>query len=157
MESRPGCTASPSLLSILSFLNTDPKASAVDPAAPKGEHELHLENATGRVATFRENERGLFEIVENVVMPDTHVENTLAYKLLAHVFEENANAVCSDTDQQSPSAYFSSLPEYDLRLHESELRLTEPAAYQLSASFKERYADYIMTACMPAMSASAPS
>jgi hypothetical protein len=97
------------------------------------------------VATFRENERGLFEIVEAAATSDTYVENTLAYGLLAHVFEENASAFCSDTDVQSASAYFSSLPEYNAKLHESELRLTgaEPAAYQLSATFKERYADYL--------------
>jgi len=143
VESPPGCTPSPSLLSIPSFLNSDPTASAVAPAAPKGEHELHLANATGRVATFRENERGLFEIVEAAAPSDTHVENTLAYGLLAHVFEENAHAFCSDTDVQSASAYFSSLPEYNPTLHESELLLTEPATYQLSATFKERYADYL--------------
>ncbi len=55
------------------------------------------------------------------------------------MFEENA----SDTDVQSASVYLSSLPECNPKLHESELRLTEPAAYQLSATFKERYDDYL--------------
>ncbi len=70
--------------------------------------------ATERVVTFRENERGLFEIVDNVATSDTHMENTLAYGLLVHVFEENANAFCSDTDVQSASSLFSSLPSTTL-------------------------------------------
>ena len=36
VESLPGCLPSPNLLSIPSFLNSDPTASAVAPAAPKG-------------------------------------------------------------------------------------------------------------------------
>jgi hypothetical protein len=128
-ETPPGCTPSPSLLSIPNFLNSEPMASVAARAGPKWEHELYFENRPGRVATFRENGRGLFENVENVSTSDTHVENTLVYGLLTPVFVENANALCSDTDIQSASAFFSSLPEYNPTLHASELRLIEPAAY----------------------------
>jgi hypothetical protein len=111
---------------------------------------MHLENANGRVATFRENERGLFEIVEAASTSGADVEGTLAYGLLTHVLEEKANAFCNDTDVQRASVYFSSLPAYSLELHESgksaagpPLLPSEPIAYQISAAFKERYADYL--------------
>ena len=84
----PGAPVVPSLLSVGSFLNSDPTASGTLPPAPPGQHEFHLENGEGRVATFRENDRGLFELVEGPVAPASdEPDEEFSLHVLAHMFD----------------------------------------------------------------------